>query len=128
MIIATPKIELVIEKCTDFVLEHRKKKAFVGWSKKEIYDTLFYAMCNQVMLYGTDEQGNIVGVVHGVVDHKEKLFHVVNALAIRDGIFRTFVDRYTHMFPEYRLQGMRFDKLKVYNTPRFIKKVLANKN
>lgn len=128
MMTTTPEIEQLVDKCTAFVIKHRKEKAFIDWTEEQIRNTLRDCCLSRSMLYCSNEVGDIIGVVHGIANHGKRVFHTTNILTTEPKALPLFIGAFIYMFPGYTLHGMRYDKLKVYDTMRFRKKVLDKFN
>lgn len=130
MLQTTPELDDMLERAYVFICNNRckEKKCFWGWSESDIKNTLLAAIINKAFLMCGDEQGNIIGLVHGVNDDTRKLFHVGNILTTSPLAMKVFVRTFDSLWPGYSLAGRRYGKIKNYNTPRFKALVNPRKN
>lgn len=107
----------------EFVLANRRRKAFVGWGPVDIAEALVQAGQERTLLYATD--GNeITGVVHGNIYRQSKTIYVCNVLTTRKGVLQSFIKRFAVLWPGYKLEARRHDRIKHYDTPRLVQKLL----
>lgn len=114
--------KLMLGDLVEFILLNRRGKAFVKWTRQEITMALLEALESGTLLYSISPRGYINGVVHGS-KHDGHTLHIHNILTIEDGVFRTFVKRFNELYPGWKLEARRHDRIKEYNTPRLITKM-----
>lgn len=114
-----------IQNLVDYAWKNKRGKAFVGWGPIEIGNAFVQAAYERLLLYSTNETGNIDGVVHCL--RFGKTIFVVNVLTTSPGVFRKFVHRFKDLYPGFDLEATRHDKIKQYDTKRFVQKVTRSK-
>ncbi len=127
MLETTPAIENLLDRLVAFIIKYRANKAFKGYTKEQIRTNLHAALLNMTMIYCTDEEDNITGIVHGRRDTYSKIFYVYDILA-KPGcnyVLRKFIEAYKVMFPDYALIADRRDKKVEYNTKKLLRKILG---
>ena len=108
----------------EYIMANRRGKAFQHWTRSDITLALNDSLDDGAFLYSVDGKGNINGVCHGRKFVRNNVLFVFNILTTGRGVLNNFIERFKEMFPGYRLEGKRHDKIKIYNTDRFVSKLL----
>lgn len=128
MLSTTPAIEDMLDKAWKFVEANKNgQKCFNDWTEEEIKNTFRSAIFNKAFMMCSSPDGKVIGIVHGINDHKRKLFHVSNILTTHNVAIRIFLHHFDSLWPGYSLAGNRYGKLVNYNTPK-LKRRLARKD
>jgi hypothetical protein len=104
-----------------FVLAHRKNKAFCEYTADDIAHEIQVSIADNGFSYSVSEVGTINGVVTGKAYPDKKLFYVRNILSIEKGVIREFLKILQREYPGFKIAGLRFDKVKNYDTNRLVK-------
>lgn len=106
----------IVDRLVNYVLTHRRGKVFRGMSPEAVREELE----TLPLVYASDTQGNIVGIVVYEPQPGNTLF-IKRLLATSKGAIREFLAKAREMFPGYTMAAMRRDKPVTYtNTPRFM--------
>jgi hypothetical protein len=109
----------------DFIIANKADKVFKGCTEAQIVDELREAILKQTLLYKTNHEGNICGMILAVeYKHLKELF-VQRNLAMNIETLREFAREAIRRWPEYKLTWHKHGILKQHNTQRFLKKLLA---
>jgi hypothetical protein len=104
-------------------MTHRRGKAFLDWSPIEVADAFCEAADDRALVYSVDNNGVIDGVGHGRVHRKERVFYVCNVLTTRKEILNAMLTWFKMLYPGYRLQATRHDRIKRYDTVKLLQKL-----
>lgn len=117
--------EYTVDDMVNFAWLHRRKKAFflvkdIEDIRKEIWHSLgrnCFAFCTDV------KTGDVIGIVTGDVEPEDKLFYVKNILTTQRRVLALLLDKFSSLYPGYKLEARRHGKVKHYNTKKFLLKV-----
>lgn len=108
-----------------FIKTHRErgdKKCFHGWNDEQILATLCDAFANhEIAVVFNASNTAIQGVCHGIAYKDIKVFHVSNCLTDgSEGVMRSFMVILEKLYPDFKLEGQRYGRIKHYeNTEKF---------
>ena len=97
----------------DWIIKHRRGKAFEGYSIWRILGQLDTCIKNESMLCVT-EGANIVGVV--CFEKRINTIYVEDVLTTKPGILKKMLQVMLVKFPNYDLQGIRKGKRQLHIT------------
>ena len=111
---------ITIGQMADWILEHRSKRAFFGYTHEHIVQEINESIKDKTFTYYA--KGNeILGVLCGKLIPEKKIFWVHDILTIKPGIVRVFMDRFLLVYPEYKLEGQRSHRMRKFDKPKQLK-------
>lgn len=114
-----PELEEYLDRVVAFVMENRGDMKAIQGTAEEVKDRLRSDALQMSMCSFSRDNGPILGMVHGIPDHRKKLFHVSSIITKDKAALPAFIDMFDMLFPGYKLAGIRYGKMKHYNTERF---------
>ncbi len=116
-------MSLTIGQLVDWVIAHRRGKAFEGWSPIEIACQIQDSIEDNCMMVIHDTTGKINGLVCCDRYPNQKMIFVKAALTLQRGILKDFVSAFLRMYPDHTIEAERRGRHVVYNTPQLIAKL-----
>ena len=107
-----------------FVLENRKGNAFKGYEERVIASGIKLASEEGTLLYATDSDNRIVGIIVCKADNKKKEMHVHDFLSTQSWVITKFLVNFRHNWPDYELVAKRKNKFVKYNTTKLYNKIV----
>ena len=114
-----------IKELVDFVMNHRKGKAFEDWTPIELATCFVEDVEQRELFYSTDNNGLINGIVHVHINRNNKIIFVRNILTTSRGVLKSFIKRFAEWYPTYKLEARRHDRFVAYDTNRLTNKILG---
>lgn len=113
----------------EYVLRHKGKYAYVGFSDRAILNDLRATTLDNLLLVDTNDSGDICGVVCAKYTDTYKVLHIKQLICTNKKSLPIFIRIFNKRFPDWRLTAIRskkhFNLHKVsYNTTKLIRKVL----
>ena len=115
-------MNVTVGQLVDWIIEHRRGKAFLNYDKELIQREICDAIKNGVFAY-KEIHGEIYGVVCGVKDVNSRMVHIYDILCVKAGVLNNFMDLFISKYPGWILTGMRRDKFMIYDTNKLSKKL-----
>ena len=106
----------------DFVLENRTDKVFKGFSKEEVAAAINEGIEDGTLFYATDGE-KITGMILGEKIETPKVIFVTENLAMSLKTLMIFARMANERFPGYRLEAMRHDRHRKFNTEQLYRKL-----
>lgn len=114
---------LMFKDLVAFVMEHKKDKVYTGYADHAIVDELFEAMTAGTLLYSTDAEGNMSGMVLAIKNEKTKTLDVRRNLALSLKNLRVFAAEAKRRCPDFKLVWHKHNIFKSHNTEHFYHKM-----
>jgi hypothetical protein len=124
VLITTPEIEDMVKHGLAFVRANRCEKAFKNWSDEQVENEFREAIFNKAFFLCSDDFGKVIGVVHGVPNHRNQTMYVWNILTTDSKAIKAFIKLFKILYPNYTLEGDRYGKRVIY--PEKFKQKLIN--
>lgn len=103
-----------------FVLRHRRNKAFKGFTPQQVGWTIERAVNNKALAIATTEDGSIAGVCCCTPDHENKVLHVHEILCTKEGAMVAMLEKYHQWFECYAITATRRGRSTLYRTSRLV--------
>lgn len=120
-------VELNVGDVVGWILKHRKKKAFLGWTKRDLTLALKKGFIGGVKIACSD-----CNTISGVVMYEESpeymILHINNILVTHPKALKMFIQEFRNRYLDWTIQGNRQGILKEYkgnNTDRLLNKLYA---
>jgi hypothetical protein len=110
-------------KLYEFVLLNRSNTTFKGYSNGQIAHMLKKGLEEKSLLYLTQNQDEIIGMILACIDHEKKEIFVEENLAMNIDNLKKFARVAKHTFPEYYLAWFKHGLSKKPGTKHFYKKL-----
>lgn len=116
------KIRHTLDEVVDFIMKHRRGKAFRNYTHSGVRINISWAAANNSLVCVYDDlDDTLIGV--GVGFREAGILHVENILTIRKGVLKTMMRWFHSMYPNHRITARRHDKFVTYDTPRLKEKI-----
>lgn len=103
-----------------YVLRHRKNKAFRGYSPQQIGWAIERAVNNKAFAMATMPDATVAGVCCATPDHEKKVLHVHEVLCSQRGAIQAMLVKFQEWFSGYTITATRRGKPVLYRTPRLV--------
>lgn len=113
-------------KILDFILENRGVKTFKGYTKEEIAAVILEGIENRTLYYAETPDGKVSGMILAIKVEKDRILFVVENLSMSMRNLKAFARKAYKEFPGYKLEAMRHEKIRHFNTDKLYKKLGAS--
>jgi len=102
------KLEATLGELVKFVLEHRRGKAFYGYTEEHIAYNIYVASQEGTMQYAKNPEGEICGIVIACKDNESKIFYVQDMLTTETWVIKSFIKVFKERFSDYQIRAQRW--------------------
>ncbi len=106
----------------DFVLEHRENKVFKGYTKEEVAAAIAEGIQDGTLFYATKDD-KIIGMALAIKLDSPKVLFVIENLAMSITILGRFAKMASEKFPGWKIEAMRHDKHRKFDTQKLYRKL-----
>lgn len=107
----------------DFIENNKTNKVFIGLTVEQIDNEVYCAIKEGTLLYHTDSEGNINGMILAKKDESTKTLDVLRNLAMNLTILKKFGARCKELLPDYKLTWRKHGIAKTHNTIKLYQKL-----
>lgn len=119
---------ITLGKLVEFVLKHRKGRAFNGYNTTTIAQEILDGMKSNTLRYAINEREEIVGIVCAAANPVNKTLYVHDILTTESWVLSKFVNDFQQTFAGWSIHSTRrCGKVIRYNTQRLIRLILNSK-
>lgn len=115
---------ITVGQLIDFILENRTDKVFKGYTKEEVAGAVEKGLQDGTLFYDTDGH-KVTGMVLAEKIPNKKVMFVIENLAMSIDRLRKFAQKSQQMYPGWKLEAMRHNKHRIFNTEKLYKKLVA---
>ena len=106
----------------EFILKHREDKVFKGFTKEEVAGAIAEGIEDGMLFYASDGE-KITGMILAEKIHTPKIVFVVENLAMSLRTLKQFAMMAQERFPGWKLEAMRHNKHRKFNTEKLYRKL-----
>jgi len=115
-----------VEEAVDWVMEHRREKAFAKQTNQQIEWAIHRAVHCQGFAFAQDDKGNLIGLICATPNSVEKTLRVHEVLCIDPRALPSMAMAFLKRFHGYTITARRHGREVIYRRTSRLVQLLAN--
>jgi len=107
--------EPTIKELVEWIWTNKGNKVFRDITKEELFCCVLAGIEEKTLIYSTDNNKKLVGVICAVAKHEKKELFIWNILALQKYCFINLFLTLNNMWPSYEIYAERKGKIVKYN-------------